>query len=297
MRRLDRALMALYAGLSRRKAQDAIAKGQVTAAGTTVWEPGLAVKDQTVIVWNPNRKVERRPRIDLPVLHEDEYLVVVDKPAGLLSVPTTAADKREDTAWRRVQEGLGRGGRRAYAGVVHRLDRGTSGALVFAKDPVVRAALRSLFRAHRIERRYLALVAGTPRAEEGIVDAPIRDAYVSGRRAVAKPGEPSRQARTSWRVLERLGRYSLLEVAPRTGRQHQIRIHLAHLGVPVAGDAVYGRRTATTVDLRLGRLLLHAHVIEFAHPVTGRLLRGTSPLPADFATLLRRLRRTGAPHP
>jgi 23S rRNA pseudouridine1911/1915/1917 synthase len=178
--------------------------------------------------------------------------------------------------------------RRPFVGVVHRLDRDTSGALAFALDAETRAALRSLFSLHRIERRYAALVVGTPRGEHGEVDLALRDQYEGGRRGIARAGEGSRPALTRWRVVERLPGAALLEVELETGRQHQIRVHLAHIGLPVLGDAVYGRDVRGPVPA--SRQMLHARVLGFTDPGTGRHVRAESPLPADFAKALQALR-------
>ena len=148
--------------------------------------------------------------------------------------------------------------------------------------------MADLFRAHDLERRYLALVAGAPAADSGRIDAPIHDAYVSGRRRVARPGEPSRAALTHWKIVEHLPDACLLEVKLETGRQHQIRIHLAHLGHPVLGDPVYGSGRS---PVPAGRPLLHARLLAFRHPRTGEAVRAESPLPSDLAAALARLRR------
>jgi 23S rRNA pseudouridine1911/1915/1917 synthase len=174
-------------------------------------------------------------------------------------------------------------------GLVHRLDRDTSGAMAFVFSPGARAGLIDAFRDHRIERRYLALVAGNPRTEEGVVDAPLREAYVSGRRGVARRGEPSRPAVTHWRVVERFPGAALLEVDLKTGRQHQVRVHLAHVGLFVLGDPVYG--VSTPAPVRVQRQMLHARGLAFAHPVTGEPVRVESPLPKDFTKALSALRK------
>ena len=161
MRRLDVALIARNPGLSRRKAQDAIAKGQVSVSGSTVDEPGAMVADDAAVTWDVNRKAAVKRRVSLPVLYRDEHLLVVDKPAGLLSVPTDPDAVNEDSVLRRLLRDLGNPGRRPpFVGAVHRIDRGTSGALVFALDAPTRTGLRSLFRAHRIVRHYGAIVVG-----------------------------------------------------------------------------------------------------------------------------------------
>ncbi len=294
MKRLDLVLIARHPELSRRKAQEIIEKGQVTLGGVVTREPGVRIPDDAALIWDPNRRAEKPRRLSLRVLYEDEHVIVIDKPAGLLTVPSSPAATGEDTVMGRLQSDIGPSGRRRrpFVGIVHRLDRSTSGALLIARDPRTRAGLRSLFRAHRIERRYAALVTGTPRTSEGTINLPIRDAYLSGRRAVAKGDEPARDARTHWRLVEPLGHASLLEVSLDTGRQHQIRIHLAHLGLPVAGDHVYGRESAGLAGISVPRPLLHARLLGFAHPLTGRPVRVESPLPADFVAVLRRLRAT-----
>ncbi len=284
------ALVRLHPGLSRRKARDVIAKGQVTVDGGLVREPGHPVSSEAVLAWDPNRRALPRARLALRALYEDEHVLVIDKPAGLLAVPTTpeTADV-EDTALRRVREYIRRlRPRRPYVGLVHRIDRDTSGAVAYALTPDARSGLIEAFRDHRIERRYAALVAKAPRTDEGVVDAPLREAYVSGRRAVARGGEPARPALTRWRVLERFARGALLEVELQTGRQHQVRVHLAHVGLPVLGDSVYG---AARDPVRVPRQMLHARTLAFTHPLTGEPVRAESPLPDDFLKALSALRK------
>jgi len=254
-----------------------------------VREAGRDVPESVRVVFDPNRKALPKARLTLPVLHQDEHVLVIDKPAGLLSVPATPGAGEEDTALGRAQDYARRlrphGG---YAERVHRLDRDTSGALAFALSREARAGLIQTFRDHRIERRYLAIVVGQPATESGTIDAPVREAWVSGRRGVAAPGEAARPARTHWRLRERLAGASLVELTLETGRQHQVRVHLAHLGLPILGDPVYGR-PARGRPLA-GRPMLHAAHLAFAHPVTGAKVVADSPLPADFERVLGKLR-------
>jgi 23S rRNA pseudouridine1911/1915/1917 synthase len=294
--RLDLALIQHHPQLSRRRARDVIEKGQVRVEGRTVLEAGHLVEPAAAIAWDPNLKARSRVRASLPLLHEDHDVLVVVKPAGQRAVPTAPDARDEDTALARVQEYIARlRPRRPYVGVVHRLDRDTSGALAFALSPPARAALRDLFRAHRMERRYAALVEGVPPADEGHVDAPIYDVYEAGRRRLARPGEPAHDARTRWRVVERFRAGALLEVELETGRQHQIRLHLAHLGLPIVGDSVYGRaaRRAGTVP----RQKLHARQLAVVQTVTGQRVEAESPLPADFREALAALRRADPERP
>ena len=290
--RLDLALIARHPELSRRRARDVIEKGQVTLAGATVTEAGLDVRADADIRWDPNRKAQRRARLSLPLLYADESMLVLDKPAGLLSVATAAGLEDEDTAFARVQEYARHlDPRRPFAGIVHRLDRDTSGALAFALTPEARGALRAMFREHALDRRYLALVKGVPRADQGRISLPIAEAYEGGRRRIARPGEPGRDAITHWTVKERLEGAALLELRLETGRQHQIRLHLGHEGWPIVGDPVYGAGARTGV--RAARQMLHAWLLAFDHPLTGKPVRAESPQPEDFRRALAALRTPG----
>ncbi len=291
-RRLDLALIRAHPGMSRRKARDVIEKGQVSVDGIRVREPGQAVAADAAIVWNPNRKALPRARSSLPVLYEDDTLLIVDKPPGLLTVASAPGTSGEDTALARVQEYVRRlRPRSPYVGVVHRMDRDTSGALAFALSPEARQGLRTLFRGHRIERRYLALVRGHPPADQGVVDLPIHEVYEGGKRRIARPGEPALPALTRWRVLQSFARAALLEVSLETGRQHQIRVHLAHIGLPILGDPVYGGSRAGSAPPGVRRQMLHARLLAFTHPSTGEPVHAESPLPADFEKALAAQRR------
>lgn len=290
--RLDLLLIRHHPALSRRRAREAIEKGQVSVDGQRVREAGREVAETAAVVFDPNRPALPRARCSLPVLYQDDHLIVVDKPAGLLSVASAPGLHHEDTALRRVQEYAQRLRPRGwFAERVHRLDRDTTGALAFALSAQGRAGLIQAFRDHRIERRYLAVVAGEPRQDQGVVDAPLREEWTSGRRGVARGDQPSREALTRWRVRERLLRFALLEVTLETGRQHQVRAHLAHVGLPVLGDAVYGR---SVPEHAARRPLLHAWRLAFAHPVSGERVAVESPLPADLERMLARLRREAA---
>jgi 23S rRNA pseudouridine1911/1915/1917 synthase len=289
--RLDLALIRAHPSFSRRKARDVIEKGQVTVDGRLVREPGRDVDGSSSIGFDPHRPALPRARCRLRILYEDEHLLVVDKPAGLLTVPSGPGRLDEDTALARVHEYARHlRPRDAYAERVHRLDRDTSGAVAFALSREARSGLIRTFRAHRIDRLYLAVVEGEPREERGEVRAPLRDTWVSGRRAVARGDEPSVAARTRWRVRERFSEATLLEVGLDTGRQHQIRVHLAHVGLPIVGDRVYGgpRRGAGPPARRP---MLHAFRLAFDHPVHGKRVDVACPPPEDFLRVVEDLRR------
>ena len=214
---------------------------------------------------------------EVAIVYEDDALIVLDKPAGLLTVATEA--EKTDTTFARLKAHLSatRAGRPF---VVHRLDRDTSGLLLFARSAAVRDQLQANWPA--VAKTYLAVTEGTPRPAEGVVDNFVtegRDLRVRAGRA----GPDAKRAVTRYRVLAERGRYALVEVTLETGRKHQIRVHLAGLGCPVAGDAVYGAATDPA-----GRLGLHAWRLAFAHPTTGRRVELESPLPRNLGRVVGR---------
>lgn len=275
-------------GLSRRKAQDAIQAGQVDVGPARVRDAGHRVRPSEPVAYDPNRRREQNIRLSLRAAYQDDQLVVVDKPPGLLTVPTEGG-VNEDSVLSRLRDDLARvRGPRAYVGALHRLDRGTSGLVALALSRECHAAGRAGFRDHAFLRRYLALVEGTPKSASGTIDLPIADEYDSGKRHIARDEEePSRRAVTHYRMKERFPRAALLEVELDTGRQHQIRLHLRAIGHPILGDGVYGAREPSAGS----RPLLHAFKLSFPHPLTGRPLDCESDPPPDFARALARLRR------
>jgi 23S rRNA pseudouridine1911/1915/1917 synthase len=288
--RLDLAVARRF-GLSRRAARDAVRSGRVDVAGETREEPGTEIAETAPLTHHPDRPARRRVRTPLRVLAEDDDLIVVEKPAGLLSVPT--AEREKDTLLSRVSLYLQhRYRRRPYVGVVHRLDRDTSGALVFARSRETLRALQRLFREHAIEREYVALVEGQPPAS-GEFSAALAGDGTSEKRRLARGGERGLHAVTRYRVLERLAGAALVSVELETGRTHQIRIHFAAAGHPVLGDPVYRPRRLPAPTLAAPRQMLHARRLGFAHPAGGRLLSVASEPPEDFARAIAALR---SPH-
>lgn len=219
--------------------------------------------------------------IELRIAHEDEHLLVVDKPAGLVVHP--GAGRRKGTL---VHGLLGRaaGGPDERPGIVHRLDRDTSGLMVVARSEQAYRRLQALVRARKLERGYLALVHGRPRSRSGRIEAPVgRDRTDPTRMSIDT--EKPREAITHFEVAELLPEHALLAVRLETGRTHQIRVHLAAIGLPVTGDPVYG-----VPGLGLERQFLHASSLAFSHPLTGERIEMSSPLPPDLAEALERAR-------
>ena len=220
--------------------------------------------------------------IDIDVVWEDEHLMIVDKPAGLVVHPAPGT-----TGPTLVHALLGRvgGGEKARPGIVHRLDRDTSGLLVVARDDRTLGKLQGMLRRRRIERTYTALVRGRPRSWRGAIEAQIgRDRRHPTR--ISLDTDHPRDAVTHFEVAELLERHALLEVRLETGRTHQIRVHLEAIGLPVAGDPTYGHGP----ELGLERQFLHASALSLAHPWTDEPLMLSSPLPDDLSGALQRAR-------
>jgi 23S rRNA pseudouridine1911/1915/1917 synthase len=238
------------------------------------------------------RKRPRHPSRRLTILHEDDEILVVDKPAGLLTVPTDRAHAGiQDSLLGRVRAYVAQPrGPRPYVGILHRLDRDTSGALALALSREAHEAGRELFSAHRFERHYLAIVHGVPDPPEGTIRAAIAERYVSGRRGIARPGERGRDALTRYAVLESMERVSLLALELGTGRQHQIRAHLEHIGHPIVGEKVYSRGAGRT--LAAPRPMLHAWRLAFDHPLRHKRISVEADPPGDFLETLARLDRS-----
>jgi 23S rRNA pseudouridine1911/1915/1917 synthase len=229
-------------------------------------------------------------RLDVPVVYEDEWLLVADKPAGMVVHPA-----KGHAGGTLVNALLGHGiagGEGFRPGIVHRLDRDTSGLLLVAKDREVHRRLGRMIREREVDRRYLALVHGVLAAPTGTIDAPIgRDP--ARRKSMTVGGAAARPAVTHFTVLERFGAFTLLEARLETGRTHQLRVHFLAVGHPVVGDPLYARRDA----LDIGRQFLHSHSLALDHPVTTEPLSLTSPLPEDLQRALDRVREAGLQSP
>lgn len=278
--RLD-AFLAAPLG-SRARAQRLIDAGQVRVDGAArPKRHRLAGGELVEVDESDPRPLPALGESPFAVAYEDEHLLVVDKPAGMVVHPA-----RAHPAGTLAQALAGRaagGGERWRAGIVHRLDRQTSGLLVVAKSEAVHRALKGALSARRLERGYLTLVEGRPGARRGTIDAPIgRDRRVPTR--VSTDTDVPRAARTRFELERALPRSTLLRVRLETGRTHQVRVHFHAIGHPVVGDPVYGGRLAYGLE----RQFLHAARLAFEHPVTGARLEVASPLPADLAAALER---------
>ena len=291
--RVDRAV-ALLGGLSRSEVADLVRAGRVRLSGLTVSARSRRVETGDTLevdLPEPGRSEGPAPdpAVEVPVVWADDEVVVVDKPPGVVVHP--GAGNRAGTL---VQGLVARfpdlaaagAGERDRPGIVQRLDKGTSGLLVVARTAAAHRSLVAQLAARSVERRYLALVLGLVEADSGVVEAPVgRSGRDPTRMAVSRQGRP---ARTTYRVERRYHRPSatLVDCRLETGRTHQVRVHMAAIGHPVAGDGRYGPAGPA---VGLERPFLHAHRLSFDHPGTGERLSFSSPLPADLEAVLSRL--------
>jgi 23S rRNA pseudouridine1911/1915/1917 synthase len=283
-KRLDQAIHEQLPQYSRARIQEWIKQGRVLVDGRRE-RASHGVRAGEVIEVTPSEPAPLKAEpeeIPLTILYEDEDVVAVDKPAGM--VVHAGAGVHSGTlvnallAHYRTLSGLGGALR---PGIVHRLDRFTSGVLLVAKNDTAHRALAAQFSGRRVEKVYLALVHGTVRGESGRVDRPITRDPARRIRMTARL-EQGRSAWTEYRVLRRFAKFTLLEVRIGTGRTHQIRVHLSSIGHPVAGDTLYGAPARVEGMPALGRYFLHAHRIRFRQPATGDEVSIESPLPAEL---------------
>ena len=295
--RLDKRLKEAHPDLSWRQIREAVAKGQVTVGGEIQRDEAFETRDDDAVEINRNRPAQSRARANFEILDEDEHIIVLNKPAGLLSIPSSPdAGSSEDTVLKRVREYMAfKLGHKSYVGMLHRLDRDTSGSLAVALSKDAHAAGREMFKHHEFERHYLAIVQGIPDPPQGTIDAKISTGYRSGRRKLVDDDEEGLESSTDYRIKERLTNASLLELRLHTGRQHQIRLHLEQLGHPLLGERVYSEGDAR--QSRVGRTkveakrnMLHAWTLAFPHPLTGKPIAVEAPLPEDFDSVLNKLR-------
>jgi 23S rRNA pseudouridine1911/1915/1917 synthase len=296
--RLDRALADAVPTLSRERLKALIRSGALHSGGAAVRDPALKVKgteDFRLEVPEPRPAHNEAQDIPLTVLFEDDHLLVVDKPAGLVVHP--AAGNFDGTLVNALLHHCagqlsGIGGV-ARPGIVHRIDKDTSGLLVVAKTDVAHEGLAKQFAAHSIDRRYLAIVNGLPKTSEGTVDAALARSSANRKKiAIVEEGRGKR-AVTHWRRLKLLKDSALVECRLETGRTHQVRVHMASIGHPLVGDPVYGRSGKAhgklLNELGFHRQALHAAELGFVHPVTKNRLSFSSPMPPDMQELFNEL--------
>ncbi|MBY0457320.1 MAG: RluA family pseudouridine synthase [Gemmataceae bacterium] len=262
-------LLAALAPMNRTRVKQLLRSGRVVVNGTPTTRHDHPVRPSDAVILARAAPPPSAEQLGVTVVFEDAHLVVIDKPSGLLTVATES--EKLDTAFVRLSGYLAsRGGGRPF--VVHRLDRDTSGLLLFARSAGVRDHLQEHW--EDVTKTYFAVVEGQPRPAEGVVDNFLTEGRDLRVRASDRPGKDAKRAVSRYKVLEARGRYSFVEVELETGRKHQIRVHMAGLGCPVAGDELYG---ATTDPAR--RLCLHARKLAFEHPFTGERLEAESPTP------------------
>jgi 23S rRNA pseudouridine1911/1915/1917 synthase len=287
------ATLAKLAGISRSQAQRWIDAGRVQVNGNSCRASLRVAEGDEIQAERPDPAASElvAEPIPLEIVYEDSDLIVIDKRAGMVvhPAPGHSTGTLVNALLHHCDDLAGVGGV-ARPGIVHRLDRGTSGILVVAKTDDAHRHLAEQFHDHTIERLYQAVVRGTPRADAGRVDQPI-GRHPKDRKRMSVRGVATREAHTAWRVQRRFprSRHAQLDVLPETGRTHQIRVHLAAVGLPIVGDPVYGksRGAAQSID----RPALHAATLGFTHPTTKELMRFSAPLPPDFARLLETLER------
>ena len=295
--RLDRYLTTKLLHISRGGIQRLMREGCILVDGKPAKPTQHPAAGQTVeVIWPVARELEAKPE-DLPldILFEDDDLIVVNKPAGM---PTHPGHGHEDgtlvnALLHHCAGSLSGIGGVVRPGIVHRLDLDTTGCLVAAKNDVAHLGLAAQFKEREVAKRYHAIVCGRLANNEGAIDAPIARHPVH-RKLMAVQPSASRNARTSWRVLERLTKSTLVEATLHTGRTHQIRVHFRHIGFPLAGDALYGTKAtaqlANDTGVRVGRQMLHARLLAFTHPRSSERLTFEAAWPSDFERVLDELR-------
>jgi len=298
--RLDRALAVLVPTLSRERIKALISSGQVETNGTLARDPSAKVKPGAVYTLSipaPTPAHNVPQDIALTIVYEDDHLLVVDKPAGMVVHPAAGnADGTLVNALLHHCAGRLSGiGGVARPGIVHRIDKDTSGLLAVAKTDPAHEGLAKQFAAHSIDRRYVAVVSAQPRTGHGTVDAALARSSFDRKKVAIVEADRGKRAVTHWTLVEALKRDAAqIECRLETGRTHQVRVHMASIGHPLVGDPVYGRARPSHRDIlrQLGfaRQALHAATLGFIHPVTGETLTFHSAIPSDIQQLLSALR-------
>ena len=288
--RLDAALARLVPELSRSQAQRLIEQGAVTCGSRPVKKNEKLQSGDTLTLTLPEVQETALEAQDIPldVCYEDADVIVVNKPKGLVVHPAPGHPDGTlvNALLAHCGDSLSGIGGERRPGIVHRIDKDTSGLIIAAKNDFAHASLAAQLKDHSLARTYVCIVCGNIREDSGVIDAPI-GRHPTDRKKMAVTEKNSRGAVTHWRVLERFGGYTLVECRLETGRTHQIRVHMAYRGHPILGDMVYGHKKP---ELGQDSQCLHARELTFVHPRSGERVTVSCGLPAYFEQLLQKLR-------
>lgn len=294
--RIDKFLSKNLADVSRSRIQKLITEGKVLVNGARVSKhhklacgQEISIEDLSSINTSPNIVAEE---IDLKIIYEDKSILVISKEAGMLTHPAPGNEKHTlVNALMYHCKNLSKLSGEERAGIVHRLDRNTSGLLIAAKDENVHHRLSEMFADRKVKKTYIALVEGRFKEDMGEIKLPIGRSRID-RKKMSVAIDNGRDAVTAFEVVEEFRDAALLNIYPRTGRTHQIRVHLNYIGHPIIADQVYGSRFSSKIGKNIGlqRQFLHASKLEFTHPVTEKLMEFEDPLPKDLAESLEKLR-------
>ena len=276
---------------SRSQIRNLIVQGQIRVNSTPV-KPSYILKngDRINIALPEQKELQiKAEAIPLDIIYEDEYLVVVNKPADMIVHPAgkICSGTLVNALLYHCQDSLSGIGGVIRPGIVHRLDKDTSGLIVSAKNDFAHLDLSRQIKDHQVTKKYLALVHGNMKDDSGIIDAPIGRSLKNRKKMAVTEGK-SREAITQFQVLKRFSGYTLVEAVLRTGRTHQLRVHLAFIGYPIVGDQLYGQRKQ---GLNINRQALHSHILGFVHPSSKKYMEFSAPLPQDMQELIDCLER------
>lgn len=267
-------LLSTLTGRGRNSIKSILSRGQVSVNGKVVTQHNFQLHPGQTVTIDHEKPIQVEEMIGLTIVHEDDDLIIVQKDAGLLSIAT--AEENELTAYRQLMEHVRLSNPKNRIFVVHRLDRDTSGVMMFAKSERIQQALQTTWKETVKERSYVALVEGAVKRSEGTISSWLKE--TSTLKMYSSPHEgDGLHAVTRYKLIQANRHFSLLEVHLETGRKNQIRVHMADIGHPIAGDKKYGAETKT-----VGRLGLHARVLSFIHPTSGELMTFESPIPKTF---------------
>ncbi len=300
--RFDFFLRQKFPAASRGALQRLIEQGYIRVNGRTVkasYAPRAG--DRVDVEWPEPKSAEAQPEeMPLEILYEDESLLVLNKPAGLVVHPAAGHEEHTlvNALLHHCHGSLSGIGGVMRPGIVHRLDKETTGCLMVAKNDAAHLALSKQFAARQVGKIYHAIVCGEMPRDSGEIHAPIARHTLHRRRMAVREDESGRAAHTSYQVIARLNSATFVEAQIHTGRTHQVRVHFQYLGFPVAGDTVYGDRQNKKLTEATGfeppRILLHAHELSFVHPASGKRMTFEAPLPEDFRQALKFLRSSPA---